>query len=1154
MKKLAMKQPILILVLLMTGLQGWAQDENYVRSTQYRATNAGSAVVTEQYFDGLGRPTQTVAKSQSPTNKDIVSVVTYDDYGRQEKTYLPYTRTSAVGSDANWETNVDTFYDNMFGNNEGSHAFSQSVYEPSPLNRVIEQHGPGSAWSSRPVEMSYEIVGASEVKLWQLDPSGLPEQNGNYAAGSLYKNVTEDENNNEVVEYIDKQGRTVLKRVEDEQSNGSTADDWLDTYYVYDDFGNLRYVLPPNITRDGVTVNVADEDNQYYDEDILLDEQDPGGELFVSEAHSITLAPGFSFTATASKSFLAATGHPAIRYGKFKDLAFEYLYDERQRMIAKKVPGADWVYLVYDQWDRLVLTQDGNQRSTNEWNFTKYDQFNRPVMTGITTDTRSRDQIQKDLKSQSASARYVSRGGSIHEYNNVGYPSVSSNDVLTVTYYDSYPSFMSSYAFVALSGYPQSGEKNLALKGQVTASKTKVLDGSNTYLKSVIYYDDKYRPIQTFTENHLGGYDRVTNKYLFSGEVQKTKRYHKKTSGSAVKHIEEIYTYDHVGRLETTRTIIDGKSSTVAMSYNELGELTTKDLAGIQNVDYDYNIRGWLTKINNGTTSGTDKFGMTLKYQDATNPQYNGNIGEMSWRSLGGTNTTTQTYKYSYDHVNRIKTAVYSSSNTGLNGDFTVNGISYDANGNIKSLRRYMDGSEIDELTYSYETGSPNRLAKVTDAGSGTKSKGFDNGSSGTGTDYSYDANGNMISDANKGISSITYNYLNLPQTVVTPDGSVTYTYDAVGMKLQKVAVSGNNTTTTDYIGGVHYLDGALDFVQHAEGRYKYTTSQYEYNLTDHLGNVRVTVNESGTVVQTDDYYPFGLTFNSYTSGTENLYKFNGVEEEKETGNYQTLFRGYDPSLGRFMQIDPMADFLPGINPYQFGFNNPVNMMDPDGLWPWNKKKKQDRNTKKQTHSKTGWGPGKKKEKQRKQRGKAPSSTASSSSNNNSTSNTDDDDDSSGGSDIPFIVFETPSLGGYEPQKSKVGVIDYTPREIPKPVVNKPISYPVFFQPTAGRHIETRPVWAEEQYTIPENVMHGLIIPIANYLKQKSGTTVDFQFRTASDLDEALPKNKSMTGQELLDKRAAAYKRAFKRLGIDPSRITTDGVQTVNNHLRIIIK
>jgi RHS repeat-associated protein len=108
-------------------------------------------------------------------------------------------------------------------------------------------------------------------------------------------------------------------------------------------------------------------------------------------------------------------------------------------------------------------------------------------------------------------------------------------------------------------------------------------------------------------------------------------------------------------------------------------------------------------------------------------------------------------------------------------------------------------------------------------------------------------------------------------------------------------------------------------------------TTTTDYAFFDDLS-----VRTSRSVVQADDYYPFGLTFNSYSSGTKNNYLFNaGSELDPATGNYETLFRGYDPALGRFMQIDPMADFFPGINPYNFAFNNPISLMDPYGLGPF---------------------------------------------------------------------------------------------------------------------------------------------------------------------------------------------------------------------------
>jgi len=189
-----------------------------------------------------------------------------------------------------------------------------------------------------------------------------------------------------------------------------------------------------------------------------------------------------------------------------------------------------------------------------------------------------------------------------------------------------------------------------------------------------------------------------------------------------------------------------------------------------------------------------------------------------------------------------------------------------------------------------------------------------------------------MTVDKNKGITGITYNYLNLPDRVTMDSGYVAYTYDAAGMKLKKEAKNGANIKTTDYVGGIQYADGTLDFLQHAEGRYLFTTSAYEYNLTDHLGNVRVTVDVTGAVVQRDDYYPFGLTFNSYTSGDENKYKFQGQEHQDETGWDSFKWRNSMPELGRFFNVDPLAEDYYYNSPYAFSENKVTAHIELEGL------------------------------------------------------------------------------------------------------------------------------------------------------------------------------------------------------------------------------
>ncbi|MEI9942921.1 MAG: RHS repeat-associated core domain-containing protein [Chitinophagaceae bacterium] len=150
-------------------------------------------------------------------------------------------------------------------------------------------------------------------------------------------------------------------------------------------------------------------------------------------------------------------------------------------------------------------------------------------------------------------------------------------------------------------------------------------------------------------------------------------------------------------------------------------------------------------------------------------------------------------------------------------------------------------------------------------------------------TDYMYDANGNMTSDVNKSISSITYNYLNLPSVItVTGKGTITYTYDAAGNKLKKETVDNTvtpaKTTTTLYIGGAVYENDVLQFMGHEEGRMRFKPAegvaaasfQYDYMLKDHLGNVRMVLTEE----MQQDMYP-AATMEPGSATTEETYYSN---------------------------------------------------------------------------------------------------------------------------------------------------------------------------------------------------------------------------------------------------------------------------------------
>jgi len=253
-----------------------------------------------------------------------------------------------------------------------------------------------------------------------------------------------------------------------------------------------------------------------------------------------------------------------------------------------------------------------------------------------------------------------------------------------------------------------------------------------------------------------------------------------------------------------------------------------------------------------------DLFGMNLFYDQrdsglGNKTQFNGNISAVKWsNNLSLSATKSNGYTYKYDSMKRLVSANYLTNTASTWGNatnaFSESGYIYDLNGNIKHLKRMgASGNLLDSLNYSYGT-QGNQLQSVTDNG-GDLLNGFVDGNIGS-TDYTYDPAGNMTTDKNKNIASITYNYLNLPQQVTKGTGeNIKYTYDASGRKLKQQVYNASNalTKTTDYDGELIYqgtaLGDTLKFINHEEGRVVMTgsTPEYQYHLKDHLGNVRTT-------------------------------------------------------------------------------------------------------------------------------------------------------------------------------------------------------------------------------------------------------------------------------------------------------------------------
>ncbi len=1016
-----MKQLLVTLAIVLVSSLAMAQTttENYVKSTVYKeATTTGTVssdhnkIETVQYFDGLGRPLQSIAVRAGGANQDVVTHIDYDGFGRQDKDWLPYVINSTGGqyqsgaenATKSYYYNATRFDADFTGLNQSTiNPYSQKQLENSPLSRVQKQAAPGKDWKlgeGHEIEFAYAANTSSDnVRLFEVDITistvnnikvftpvlGLSTtNNGYYAAGELYKSITKDENHSgssklhTTEEFKDTQGRVLLKRTYALVSNIETAHD---TYYVYDDYGNLSYVIPPKVD--------------------------------VSNGVDAT---------------------------ELSELCYQYEYDHRNRLVEKKIPGKGWEYIVYDKLDRPIMTKSG---SIN-WLFTKYDVFGRVAYTGQTgiPPFASREALQNGANNHATVSEDRTEETSIYgvliNYSNDSYPN-NIGQIFTINYYDDYDFDLAGGNSEA--SYGITPETNV--KGLATGSIVRVL-GTSSWISTVTYYDEKSRPIYVYSKNdYLSTTDKVKTQLDFVGNVMESTSVHKKTGHSDIT-TKDFYTYDHMNRLLTHEQEINGakKEVIVRNEYDELGQLIKKRVGGdipitseyhknyglyitgnniiktspvsvtaglstlenipnngyvsfkttydyydltvglsytdpnrfansiiyginlgsagkaqvyesgtpkgsqidyeagdsfrverkdnrvyyskngevfyissiltsnspmigdtaftsyngtienfiivntdvaLQDVDYAYNIRGWLKEINNPVSLGSDLFGFNIKYNEGNDALYNGNISSTQWKTAN-TDNSLKNYNYTYDALNRITSGIANNSH------YNLDLVEYDKNGNIERLKRQghtnIAGTtfgEMDNLEYFY-TG--NQLKAVNDYSSASATTGFVDGVE-LGVEYEYDDNGNMITDRNKGIptNGITYNHLNLPTEITFDDpqydsAKITYIYDATGVKLRKEVFQRTNTNSTmvrtSYAGNYIYkltescsgLDGdnvqclsffgdKLQFMNHPEGYVEPNAGgsfDYVYQYKDHLGNVRLSYKGENDLVYYDDF------------------------------------------------------------------------------------------------------------------------------------------------------------------------------------------------------------------------------------------------------------------------------------------------------------
>ncbi|WP_461788704.1 RHS repeat domain-containing protein [Pedobacter sp.] len=902
---------------------------NITNLATVNASSSPTVTRTYDFQDAFGRTMQTVVKDYHTLGSDLVHPYTFEMSASKQKSYLPYTaayngdsyRVDAIRGDGGYDNSGQRQYylnppEGVATAGSNGKAFAEIRTEDFG-GRPLEQAAAGVhhlLGSGHTVTNTYTF-NSGELRKWEMATTGLstpgyydPNING------IRKTVTTDGDGQVSMVYNDLEGR-LLASVK--MLNGNA----LTTYYVYDVFDRLAYVVPPLPVELGTPSAIADTDEV------------------------------------------------------FKNFVYAYKYDKHGRVIEKHVPAQGWSSVVYNKRNQMVLTQSAVQQVQQKWSFVKYDGAGRPAYSGIYSTTADRETLQT-LANTYSGALYESATPAMGMgYSNTSFPIINSttgSETYAYNYYDSYGVLanvnINQQTNSSIFKLPTADTLLKAPAGLVTVSLKKVV-GTTDYLMSVMYYDQESRLVQLTAQNyyankkHINNYDLANTVFNFEGTVHQTTSIQSVDAATPLlTKLETFNQYDHQDRLlEVSQRINNGSTMVIERySYNALGQLARKKVHStdgehfLQNFNYRYDIGGQLIMLNNpknlideDDASKTDVFAFKLYREDVgttgSTPRYNGNIAAVSWQTkvpslLTGTITQDEkTFAYTYDQLGRLIDAQYKTAT--ISNSFREQ-LNYDVLGNITSLiRKDKQGGILNQLNYNYgSTIRKQQLADVSDVGSEAYT-----------SSYTYDATGRLKSDTYTQATNIAYNDLDRISAVsLSGSHQISYLYDAAGNKLYREASGTSGVDKQYYVNGSEYdTNGNLLFIRTFFGRLVPNGSgsfTYEYFIRDHLGNIRSIYADRNGNLQVDaneisdvtDYYPFGKPLNygfSYAATPLNSYGFGEKEQQPWTAYLDFANRQYDANIGRWLSVDPLAELFFNWGGYNYVLGDPINMVDNDGRY-----------------------------------------------------------------------------------------------------------------------------------------------------------------------------------------------------------------------------
>ncbi len=467
-------------------------------------------------------------------------------------------------------------------------------------------------------------------------------------------------------------------------------------------------------------------------------------------------------------------------------------------------------------------------------------------------------------------------------------------------------------------------------KGLMTGRIVSVASGEGSACDAY-YYDYRKRLVQSRRITPEGGQEVVRTRYTYTGEAIEELMTVMPRNGAKTDSLHTVRVYDRAGRLMSEAVELNGGLPAVTTySYDAVGRVASvaAGLFGqVATTSFGYNARNWMTGQNTVSAQGDTLFAADLRYNSGlvhpgSVPLYAGNISEWQWQNADG---RTHTYSFSYDASGRLTgSSLFTDGQP--EGLFSENGIIYDRNGNIIGLTR-TNGEDEFAKGFAYQGNMLKSLC----------------GKDETSGEYLYDGNGNMTHDGNNGLD-LEYNRMNLIQKVTRNGAAIAdyrYLYD--GTKLNAMDSSGEGL---EYHGPLTYRMGkdgsvSLSEARFAGGRFvrlcdaEGDVMEPVYTFTDHLGSVRAQASSGGDLMEHDNYLPFGTRWNDGSpTDPDNRYRFNGKEEQSFASLPYIDYgaRMYDPCTARWLSQDPLAEKYCSVSPYAFCNNNPVNIIDPDGM------------------------------------------------------------------------------------------------------------------------------------------------------------------------------------------------------------------------------